>query len=72
MESLFIELVFENKRNTLINVLYRPPNGQTKSFENILKNVFSITKNSNKLHHIAGDFNLNILDYENSRKLQDF
>ena len=38
----------------------------------ILENVFSITKNSNKVHHIAGDFNLNLLDHENSRKVQDF
>ena len=71
VESLCIELLFENKRNTLINVLYRPPNGQTESFEKLLKNVFSITKNSNKVHHIAGDFNLNLLDHENSRKVQD-
>ena len=72
VESLCIELLFENKRNTLINVLYRPPNGQTESFEKLLKNVFSITKNWNKVHHIAGDLNLDLLDHENSRKLQDF
>ena len=52
--SLCIELLFENKRNTLINVLYRPPNGQRESFENVQKNVFSITKNSKEVHHIAG------------------
>ena len=38
----------------------------------IFKTVFSITKNSNKVNHIAGDFNLNLLDHENSRKVQDF
>ena len=43
-ETLCIEHLFENKRNTLINVLYRPPNGQTESFEKILENAFSITK----------------------------
>ena len=71
-ETLCIEHLFENKRNTLINVLYRPPNGQTESFEIFLKNVFSITKISNKVHHIEGDFNLNLLDHENSRKVQGF
>ena len=71
-ETLWIEHLFENKRNTLINVLYRPPNGQTESFEIFLKNVFSITKISNKVHHIEGDFNLNLLDHENSRKVQGF
>ena len=28
VESLCVELLFENRRNTLINVLYRPPNDQ--------------------------------------------
>ena len=44
VESLCIKLLLENKRNTLINILYRPPNGQTESFEKILENSFSITK----------------------------
>ena len=72
VESLCIELLFENKRQTLINVLYRPPNGQTESFEKFFKNAFRITKNSNKVHHTAGDFNHNLLDHENSRKVQGF
>ena len=36
----------------------------------IFKTVFSITKNSNKVNHIAGDFNLNLLDHENNRKVK--
>ena len=44
VESLCIKLLLENKHNTLINILYRPPNGQTESFEKILENAFSITK----------------------------
>ena len=44
VESLCIELLFENKRNTLINALYRPPNDQTESSERFLKNIFSINK----------------------------
>ena len=32
-ETLCIEHLFENKRNTLINVLCRPPNGQTESLK---------------------------------------
>ena len=70
--SLCVELLFENKRNTLINVLYRPPNGQIDLFKKIFKYVFSITKNSNKIQHIARDFNFNLLDYDFSRKVQDF
>ena len=72
VKSLCVELLFERKRNSLINVLYRPPNGQIESFKKFLKYVFSITKNSNKVHHFVGDFNLHLLDHENSRKAQNF
>ena len=71
-QFLRIELLFENKCSTLTNVLHRPPNGQTESFEKKIKNVFSITKNPNKINHIARNFNLNLLGHENSRKLHDF
>ena len=71
VESPCVKLLFENKHNTLINVLYRPPNGQIESFEKFLKYVFSITKISNKVHHIAEDFNLNLFDHENSRKVHN-
>ena len=39
VKSLSVELLFENKRSTLINVLYRPPNGQIELFKKIL-NMF--------------------------------
>ena len=45
---------------------------QLESFEKILKHIFSVIINSNKVHCIAGDFNVNLLDLENSRKVQDF
>ena len=51
---------------------YRPPNGQVDLFEKFFKYVFSITKNSNKVHYNVENFNLNLLDHENNRKIQDF
>ena len=70
IESVTIEILSEKKRNTLINALYRPPNGQIESFEKFLNNIFSKIKNSNKSFHIAGDFNLNLLDHELCKKRQ--
>ena len=72
IESLTIEILSNKKRNTLINALYRPPNGQIEPFENFLNNIFSKIKKSNKLFHIAGDFNLNLLDHDTNRKVQRF
>ena len=33
IESLSAELVSDKVRNTIVNVLYRPPNGQIEPFE---------------------------------------
>ena len=55
-----------------MNVLYRPFSGLILPFENFLKDVFNKTKNSNKMLHIAGDFNMNLLDYEKCKKVQEF
>ena len=53
-------------------MFYRTPNVQIELFEKILKYVFSITRNSNKMQDNVEDFNLNLLDHENNRKVQDF
>lgn len=60
------------ERNTLFNVFYRSPNGQIEPFENILEFFFSKMKNSNKPVHITDNFNLNLLDHDICKKVQDF
>ena len=72
IESLTIEILSNKKRNTLINVLYRPPHGQIEPFEKFLSNILSKIKNPSRLFHIAGDFNLNLLDHDANRKVQRF
>ena len=75
IESLSIELSLDNKRSTFVNVLYRPPNGKIEPFETflvkLLFKLFSL-QNGNKDLHIAGDFNLNLLDHGSARKVHDF
>ena len=46
----------------------KKPNGQIEPFENFLNNIFSKIKKANKLFHIVGDFNLNLLDHDTNRK----
>ena len=72
IESISVEISSNKKRNTLVNILYRPPNGEIEPFEIFLNNVFTKTKNSNKAMHIAGDFNLNLLDHNTNRKVHNF
>ena len=49
-----------------------PHSGLILPFENFLEDVFNKTKNSNKLLHVAGDFNMNLRDYEKCKKAQEF
>ena len=67
-----MELLHKKRRSTLFNVVYRPPNGKIEPFENFLKILFDKTKNSSKNYHIAGDFNVNLLDHDEIKKIQDF
>ena len=72
IESLSIELSLDNKRSTFVNVLYSPPNGKIKPFEDFLVSLLSSVQNANKDLHIAGDFDLNLLDHESNKKVHDF
>ena len=72
IEWFSAEIVCDKVRNTIGNVLYRPPNGQIGPFETFLNNAFSQIKVSIKTFYIAGDFNLNQLDHDTNRKVQNF
>ena len=67
IDSLSAEIVCEKVRSTIVNVLYRPPNGQIEHLETFLNNTFSQIKVSKKTFHIAGDFNLNLLDHDTNK-----
>ena len=71
IESLTLEIISEKTRNTIVSVLYRPPNGHFEHFENFLTNFFLNTKDSNKNVYIAGDFNLNLLDHSLNKKVHN-
>ena len=54
----------------IFNAIYRPPTGDVKIFEQLCKDIFS--KNQNMKHMFAGDFNINVLDYEYNGKVKSF
>ena len=49
MESIKLEIISEKTRNTIVSVLFRPPNGHSKQFENFLTKLFSIQKTVTKM-----------------------
>ena len=70
-ESLSIEISNKKASNLIFNAIYRPPTGDIKVFEQFCKDIFS--KNQNMKHMMfAGDFNMNVLDYEYNGKVQSF
>ena len=72
VELLSIEILFDKERNTLTKVLYTPPKGVIEPFERFLEEILEKIKNSLKPFHIAGDFNLNILDHDKCSKVHNF
>ena len=60
--------MFYKERNTL----YRPPERTLNRLNRFLKEILKKTKNNLKPFHIAGDFNLNILDHDKCSKVHNF
>ena len=72
IESLCIEISNEKSKNIILNLTYRPPNGDVTEFEKHLNKILStndILKNEIKM---AGDFNMNLLDFEQNTNMQNF
>ena len=69
LEFLSRELMSKNSKNIFLSMIYRPPDGDFKAFNTFLKDIYSIPLKSNKLFYVAGDFNLNVLDYSKSEKV---
>ena len=72
IQSLSTEISSTKPKNVILNTIYRPPNGDMKQCETHFKDVFS--KNGKNLKNIvlAGDFNINFLDFKTNKNVQDF
>ena len=72
IQSLSIEISSTKSENIILNSIYRPPNGDMKQCETHFKDLFS--KNGKNLKNIviARDFNINFLDFETNKNVQDF
>ena len=67
IQSLSIEISSTKFKNIILNTIYRPLNGDMKQCETHFKDLFS--KNGKNLKNIvlAGDFNINFLDFERNK-----
>ena len=55
-----------------MNLPYRPPNGDPNEQENHFKNILLKWEIANKELVLVGDFNINVLDFKESKMVQNF
>ena len=72
IESLCMEITNEKSKNMILNLTYKPPNGDVKEFEKHLNKILSTNDILKKEVIMAGDFNMNLLHFEQNKKVQNF
>ena len=72
MESLFVEICIPRGKNIIVGTIYRPPNQNLSSFLEKFNELISIISKDNKHCYIMGDFNLDLLHYDDHAPTQEF
>ena len=72
VENCWIELVNEAGPNVLVGVFYRHPSKKNEIFLEKLKPILKKVNREKKKTIICGDFNLNLLNYENDKNISSF
>jgi len=78
-ESLFINITLQNGKKLVIGNVYRPGNHPSltqtalyETFSEILSNTISTLLDDRKQFYLAGDFNIDILKYNQNTRATDF
>ena len=72
IECLCVEVVNKNLKSIVLNLTYRPLNGDPNELENHFKDILSKREITNKELVLVGDFNINVLDFNESKMVQNF
>ena len=72
MESVFVGLFFPGRRNVIVGVVYRPPQGNVNLFINEMQTVLSNSIFLQKTVFVMGDYNVNLLQYDENAYVCDF
>ena len=74
-ESIFIEIdkkVFNKTRNLIVGVIYRPPDTDIRKFNDFLDKCLGKIRAEKKLSYLMGDYNINIMNWEEHIPTQEF
>ena len=66
-KCLCVEVENKNSKNIVLNLVYRPPNGDHRELENYFKSSVSKQEISHKDIILARDFNINLLEQKRSK-----
>ena len=69
-ECLCVEVFNKNSKSIVLNLTYRPWNGDPDELENHFKNILSKREITKKELVLVGDFNINALDFNESKMVQ--
>ena len=74
LENIFVELADKpaKKLNTLIGLIYRPPNTDVELFNIHIGELLSKINNERKICYLMGDFNVDIMKYDAHKATNDF
>ena len=65
LESVYLEIMNEKKKNEIIGCIYRHPTMDTKTFnENYFNEIITKITDEKKICYLAGDFNIDLLKSE--------
>ena len=71
-EAIWIEIVNSNSKNIICACIYRHPSTDIDILTDYVINCLTIVNNENKVCYVSGDFNIDLLKYEISKKHCNF
>ena len=72
MESVFIEIILEKRKNVIVGTVYRPPSSNQNEFLVEIQHLLSHPLFQNKHCIIMGDFNIDLLKCNDNHFSHDF
>ena len=71
-EAVWIEIINDKYKNIVCGCIYRHPNCEVDEFNNYISKCLTKINKEKKECYLAGDFNIDLLTYENNKKYSDF
>ena len=65
VESLFIAVIRPREKNIIVGIVYRPPKQRLDDFLSTNNELLGNISRENKICFLMGDFNVNLINYQN-------